>query len=152
MNVSNVRKGRTGCGLRPGFHTNNGAVCGSGGSQCDTGQRIPTSLANAMLAGVLLTLCVAPFASLAKNPAAIGPVVVVWLVLLRVAPTWAVPAALVAGLGVMAATGSLWRAGDPPLLPSPGLVAPHFDLAACVAIGVPLFLVTMTSQNIPGVP
>ncbi|GAB3623953.1 benzoate/H(+) symporter BenE family transporter [Mariniluteicoccus endophyticus] len=114
-------------------------------------QRIPTSLASAMLAGVLLTLCIAPFTALAKTPGAIAPVLLVWLVVLRLAPTWAVPAALVAALGVMAARGSLTKVAEMPLLPTPGLVVPGFDGAAVVAIALPLFLVTMTSQNIPGV-
>jgi benzoate membrane transport protein len=47
--------------------------------------RIPNAVASAMLAGVLLTLCVEPFRALADDPAAIAPVLVSWLVLLRFA-------------------------------------------------------------------
>lgn len=114
---------------------------------------IPTSLANAMLAGVLLTICLRPFVDLVATPLAIGPVIVVWLVLLRWARRWAVPGALVAAVVVMAATGSFGRLGSD-LWPGLQLVAPAVatpqQVVTAVAIGVPLFLVTMTSQNIAG--
>ena len=52
----------------------------------DLVSRIPAPLASAMLAGVLLGLCVEPFRALAADPAAIAPVLLTWLVLLRVQP------------------------------------------------------------------
>lgn len=114
---------------------------------------IPTALANAMLAGVLLTICLRPFIDLVTTPLAIGPVIMVWLVLLRFARRWAVPGALAAAAVVMALTGSFARLG-PDLWPSAQLVLPGFgtpqQVVTAVAIGVPLFLVTMTSQNIAG--
>ncbi len=110
---------------------------------------IPTPLANAMLAGVLLTLCVVPVQRVADAPGTVGPVVLVWLVLLRLAPRWAVPGALVAALVVMAVLGSYGDLG-PAGVPAPVVVAPAWDPAAVVAVGLPLFLVTMTSQNIAG--
>jgi len=114
-------------------------------------QLIPSSLANAMLAGVLLTLCVEPFRALADAPAAVGPVLLTWLVALRVARRWATPLALVTAIVVIVVTGSLDGAGSSELVPSLTWTTPHPDLAAAVAIGLPLYLVTMTSQNIPGV-
>lgn len=113
--------------------------------------RIPMPLANAMLAGVLLALCVQPFLALADDPAAIAPVLITWLVLMRVARRWAVPGAFGAALVVIVASGSLAdvRAGD--LAPHLTWTTPTFDLVTMLAIGVPLYLVTMTSQNIPGV-
>lgn len=54
-------------------------------------RRIPTAIASAMLAGVLLSLCVAPFRDLPASPAAIGSVLVVWALLAWLAPRWAVP-------------------------------------------------------------
>ncbi len=112
--------------------------------------RIPVALANAMLAGVLLGLCVQPFLALADSPAAIAPVLLTWLVLLRVARRWAVPGAFVAAVVVIVVSGSL--AGVDPADLAPGLTwtTPHLDLLTVIAIGVPLYLVTMTSQNIPG--
>lgn len=113
--------------------------------------RIPLSLANAMLAGVLLTLCVAPFRAAAVSPAAILPVIAVWLLLTRFAPRWAVPGALLAAVVVMAVSGAFAHITDRSLAPVVELVTPAWDLPAIVALGIPLFLVTMTSQNIPGV-
>jgi benzoate membrane transport protein len=104
-----------------------------------------------MLAGVLLQLCVLPVRALVDDPAAVAPVVLTWLVLLRPARRWAVPGAFGAALVVIAVTGSLAdvTAGD--LVPRLTWTTPVPDLATAVALGVPLYLVTMTSQNIPGV-
>src|ERR1700712_1977256 len=111
---------------------------------------IPPSLANAMLAGVLLTLCIEPFRALSLSPAAIAPVILVWLVLMRVARRWAVPGALLAALVVIAVSGSFSHLAGARLAPTLVLVTPAWEPAAVVAIALPLFLVTMTSQNIPG--
>ena len=113
--------------------------------------RIPTALANAMLAGVLLSLCVQPFLALGEDPAAIVPVVLTWLVLMRLARRWAVPGALAAAVVVVVVSGSLDGLPTAELVPRLTWTAPGFDLVTAVAIGVPLYLVTMTSQNIPGV-
>lgn len=112
---------------------------------------IPTAIASAMLAGVLLALCLAPFRDLPTSPVAIGTVLVVWAVLVRFAPRWAVPGALAAALVVMALSGAFaevdWTTTAPRLV----WVTPSFSWATVVSIAVPLYLVTMTSQNIPGV-
>lgn len=114
-------------------------------------QRIPTALANAMLAGVLLGLCAQPFRDLAQHPATIAPIVLTWLVLLRLARRWAVPGALVAALAVMGATGAFDAVSAEALVPRVVWVTPAFSVSAVVAIAVPLYVVTMTSQNIPGI-
>lgn len=111
---------------------------------------IPTPLAQAMLAGVLLQLCIAPVQAAAAQPAAILPVLATWLVLVRLAPRWAVPGALVTAVVVMAVSGTFGELGGAPVAPHLELVAPAWDPAGIVAIGIPLFLVTMTSQNVPG--
>ena len=111
--------------------------------------RIPAPIASGMLAGVLLTLCVAPFRALADDPATIAPVLLTWLVLLRVARRWAVPGALLTAGVVIAVAGQPLPEGS--LLPALTWTAPVLDWGAVVAIGLPLYLVTMTGQNIPGV-
>lgn len=114
--------------------------------------RIPTALAQAMLAGVLLPLCLAPVTALRDEPWAIAPVVAVWLVVLKFAPRWAVPVSFVAATGVIAF--SVWRegtSGPMALLPVIDLTAPAWTWQAMVSIAVPLYIVTMASQNIPGV-
>lgn len=115
--------------------------------------RIPPSIAQAMLAGVLLPLCIAPVGGLVANPWAVAPVILTWLVFVRLAPRWAVPLAFVAASVVV--TVHLVRTGaeiDPALLiPRLELTAPTFTFGALVGVALPLFLVTMASQNVPGI-
>ncbi|WP_461004774.1 benzoate/H(+) symporter BenE family transporter [Terrabacter terrigena] len=113
-------------------------------------EAIPTGLASAMLAGVLLTLCVAPFRAVVTSPAAIAPVMATWLVLVAFARRWAVIGALVAAIVVMAVQGVFGRLDLATAVPAVVPVAPAFNATALLAIGLPLFVVTMTSQNIPG--
>jgi benzoate membrane transport protein len=111
---------------------------------------IPAPLAQAMLAGVLLPLCLAPVAALADGPWRVAPVVAVWLVLLRPAPTWAVPAAFGVALVVIAAELGRGTGVHGPLLPSPAFERPELSVSAVLGIALPLYVVTMASQNVPG--
>ena len=115
--------------------------------------RIPPSIAQAMLAGVLLPLCLAPITGVVTNPWGVIPVVLTWLVFARLAPRWAVPLAFLAAAVVVAVT--LATAGetvDPAvLLPRVELTAPVFTVGALVGVALPLFIVTMASQNVPGI-
>lgn len=115
--------------------------------------RIPQHIAQAMLAGVLLPLCLAPFQSLGTIPLLVLPVILVWLVASAVTPRWAVPLALVAALVIIAL--HLVRTGaviDPAALaPSLSVTVPVLDPGAVVGIALPLYVVTMASQNLPGV-
>ena len=110
--------------------------------------RIPVPLASAMLAGVVLELCLAPVRAAVELPALAAPVIAVWLILSRVARLWAVPAALVASVVAVLVDRPVHLRGD--LLPHPVLVTPHFTAGALVSIALPLFVVTMASQNVPG--
>lgn len=112
--------------------------------------RIPAALARAMLAGVLLPICLAPVTGLAASPWMVGPVVVAWVVMHRVSRRWAVPAALVVALVVvLVEAGSDVASSD--LLPTLAWTTPQWTLAAVISIAVPLYVVTMASQNVPGV-
>ncbi|GAB5079827.1 benzoate/H(+) symporter BenE family transporter [Arthrobacter sp. AD-310] len=115
--------------------------------------RIPATLAQAMLAGVLLQLCLAPFKALGTVPLFVAPVIVCWLLLMKFAPRWAVPGALLVALaviGVSLAAGGT-APGEGALLPTLVWTAPSLSMQALVGIAVPLFVVTMASQNVPGV-
>lgn len=114
---------------------------------------IPVPIAQGMLAGVLLPLCLAPFTALAASPLAIAPVVVVWLLATRWAPRWAVPLALLAALGsiTVALMSSGTRIAPDALVPRLEVTTPALTVAAVVGIAVPLTVVTMASQNVPGV-
>lgn len=115
--------------------------------------RIPTTLAQAMLAGVLLPLCLAPFQALGSIPLLVLPLILIWLIGTRFAPRWAVPLTLLGALLVIAGYLSLnripldWSAAAPTV----ELTAPEFSLQAMAGIALPLYIVTMASQNVPGV-
>lgn len=114
---------------------------------------IPVPLAQAMLAGVLLQLCLAPFTAFAASPWAVGPVIVVWLLGTRWTTRWAVPLALLTALVVIAVSlverGTTLEAAS--LLPRLEPTAPVLTVASVVGIALPLTVVTLASQNIPGV-
>lgn len=114
--------------------------------------RIPPHIAQAVLAGVLLPLCVAPFKELQSSPLAILPVLVAWLLIGWWRPRWAVPGALVVAVVVVAvsASGSAVNLSGSTFIPRLEFVAPVFDLQAIAGIALPLYLITMASQNIPG--
>ena len=110
---------------------------------------IPAPLANAMLAGVLLPLCLAPVHAVAAAPAMGLAIVLAWAVTGRIRRLFAVPAAvLVAGILIAATAPAIAPAT---LWPAPLLIRPAFSLAAAIGIALPLFIVTMASQNIPGI-
>ncbi|MEU7900065.1 benzoate/H(+) symporter BenE family transporter [Nonomuraea sp. NPDC049152] len=108
---------------------------------------IPGPIAAAMLAGVLLKLCLAPVQAMVAVPYLAGPVIAVWALLYRFARTWAVPGALATAVAAIALTA------PPPnlsLMPVVELTTPVFTVSAVAGIAVPLFLVTMAAQNVPG--
>ena len=112
--------------------------------------RIPMPLAGAMLAGILFPICLAPVTAVIDEPLLAIPVVLVWLVLVRLAPRWAVPAAMlvaVVGIAITATGGGMLDAG---LAPALVLTLPVLDPLVIVSLGVPLFIVTMAGQNVPG--
>jgi benzoate membrane transport protein len=116
---------------------------------------IPASLANAMLAGVLIGLCFAPVKAIGFNPLLGLPIVLAWIVVGAFKRLWAVPAALAAFVlvvvfGVDVPVGALDTVKRS-LVPTVAFVMPVFNVPAFVSIALPLFIVTMASQNIPGI-
>jgi benzoate membrane transport protein len=112
-------------------------------------ERIPTAIASAMLAGVLLGFVLAVFEHLPGSPALVLPLVVAFFVLRLYSPAWAVLAVLFLGVGLAYLLGLTHPVGDLPLS-SFVWVRPDFDPATLLGLGVPLYLVTMASQNLPG--
>lgn len=113
--------------------------------------KIPLPIANAMLAGIILSLCAAPVHAFAKYPLYVAPILLVWVVMLRVHKILAVPCAAVATLIVIAFIAKTGGVDAASLLPHVALVGPAFSVAASMSIALPLFIVTMASQNIPGI-
>lgn len=116
---------------------------------------IPAPLANAMLAGVLLGLCFAPVKAIAFNPLLGLPIILAWIVVGAFRRLWAVPAALgafalVLTFGIDIPHEALASIGQF-LVPTIEIVRPVFNLAGLVSVALPLFIVTMASQNIPGI-
>lgn len=111
---------------------------------------IPAPIANAMLAGMLLTLCLAPITAVAELPALALPILLAWVIGMRFARRYAVPiAVLVTGIMLASSTNLEPGALDgswPVFVP----VMPQFTLDAIIRIGLPLYIVTMASQNLPG--
>ncbi|UGT39436.1 benzoate/H(+) symporter BenE family transporter [Nocardia yamanashiensis] len=113
---------------------------------------IPVEIAQAMLAGVLLPLCLAPMKALTVSPAVVVPVIVTWLLLQRFAPRWAVLAAFaVAAVGAAIDIVVTHRSLDfAAMVPRVELTVPHWSWQALIGVAVPLYIVTMAAQNIPG--
>jgi benzoate membrane transport protein len=111
---------------------------------------IPAGLANAMLAGVLLELCLAPVRAVEAMPGLALPIVVAWALAWRFARLYAVPIAVLVTAATVALATPFPMTALAHLRPEPLLVAPQFSLATMVSIALPLFIVTMASQNVPG--
>lgn len=116
---------------------------------------IPAPLANAMLSGVIIGLCFAPVKAIGFNAALGLPIILAWIVVGAFKRLWAVPAALAAFVlvmifGVEIPSGALDNVVQS-LTPPMEFVLPVFNLQALVSIALPLFIVTMASQNIPGI-
>lgn len=113
--------------------------------------RIPLSLASGLLAGVLVRFGLDAAAALDDEFVLVGSMFVAYLVTRRVAPRYAAVVALVVGVTVASASGLLDSIELPTGLTRPEWVTPHFSIQAIVGIAIPLFVVTMASQNVPGV-
>ena len=111
---------------------------------------IPKSIASAMLAGVIFSFCVAPFAASADYPMLVLPVIAVWLILYWLAPVWASPVAIVLAFTLIGLNQGLSVSAADWLI-TVELVQPSFNLASIFTIALPLYLVAMASQNIPGI-
>ncbi|KQY15365.1 benzoate/H(+) symporter BenE family transporter [Rhizobium sp. Root482] len=116
---------------------------------------IPAALANAMLAGVLIGLCFAPVKAVAFDPLLGLPIVLAWAIVGSVNRLFAVPAALLAfalvlAFGIDMPADAVARLSAT-LVPQGEWVSPAFTTAGLVSIALPLFIVTMASQNIPGI-
>lgn len=112
-------------------------------------ERIPIGIASAMLAGVIFRFVVAVFDEMRVTPLLVALPFALFLVGRLINPFLGVVAALFAGLGLSFGTGLATLPGMPALTEIV-LIPPRFDLAAIIGIGVPLYLVTMAAQNLPG--
>ncbi|MGL6070655.1 benzoate/H(+) symporter BenE family transporter, partial [Craterilacuibacter sp.] len=113
--------------------------------------RIPLPMASAMLAGILVKFGINVFSSMQANLALVLPMFAAYLVLKRLLPRYAVLGVLLLGVALAAAQGQLRLHGLALQLATPIWITPVFSPAVLLGVGLPLFVVTMASQNVPGV-
>lgn len=113
-------------------------------------RRVPAEIASAMLAGVLLNFGLGIFTNLSAQPALILAMCAAYLLGKRWAPRYAILAVMLVGLGVAGATGQLQLGEVDWQLTHFVWTTPTFTWQAAISIGVPLFVVALASQNLPG--
>lgn len=113
-------------------------------------EKIPVSIASAMLAGVLLIYCLRVPGAAVAMPAIVLGLVAVFFALRLLLPLFAVPVVVVAGIASAVASGTFGPDCCGFGLTQPVWTTPAYDAATILSLGVPLFLVTMASQNLPG--
>ena len=113
-------------------------------------RRIPAEIAGAMLAGVLLNFGLGVFRSIGAQPALVLGMCVAYLLCKRWVPRYAVLAVLAAGMVLAAALGLLDLQGVQWGFTEFVWTTPHFTWQAAISLGIPIFVVAMASQNLPG--
>ncbi|WP_288449252.1 benzoate/H(+) symporter BenE family transporter [uncultured Pseudomonas sp.] len=127
------------------------ALCGLTGSVDRLLRRVPPALAAALLAGILFRIGIEICAAAQHQTALVLGMALAYLVAKRLWPRYCVLVALVAGLLLAAGLGLLDFHGLRLELAVPVWTSPTFSLAATIGIAIPLFVVAMASQNMPGI-
>ena len=127
------------------------AACGVTGAFERVQGRIPMPIASALLAGVLTRFGLDAFVALKSAFTLVLLMLAAYLVGRRLWARYAVPGVLLVGVAYAGATGQLHLGGVQWGLTMPVFTAPEFTWRACVSLALPLFVVTMASQNLPGV-
>lgn len=112
---------------------------------------IPLPIASALLAGVLFQFGLQIFTSFALNPLLVGIMLGIYLLTKRVLPRYAIVCVFLVGIIITIFQGQLATENLAFELTTPIWVSPEFDINLLIGIGIPLFIVTMTSQNLPGI-
>ena len=112
--------------------------------------RIPMEIASALLAGVLARFGIQAFAAAQTALPLVLLMVGTYLVARRMAARYAVVFTLMVGILWVLITGQMAWSMEPVRLAMPVFVAPQWSVSAIVSLAIPLFVVTMASQNLPG--
>ena len=126
-------------------------LCGFSGWFERIMRRIPLSMASGMLAGVVLRFGLNVFVAMETRFSLVFPMFCIYLVSRRLCPRYATIAALIIGMAIAGSQGSLQLETVRLQMAAPVFIAPQFSLEALMGIALPLFVVTMASQNVPGV-
>jgi benzoate membrane transport protein len=113
--------------------------------------RIPISIASGMLAGVLLRFGLELFVVMKAQFAMVFAMFAIYLLMRRLVPRYAVISAFVLGIAIAAAQGSLHMETVHLEFARPVWITPEFSVGTLIGVTLPLFIVTMASQNAPGV-
>ena len=113
--------------------------------------RIPVAIASGMLAGVLLRFGLEVLVAMRTRFALAFGMFCAYLVARRLRPRYAVIVALALGVAVAIGQGLLRVDAVRLVLAAPQWVTPRFSPGALIGVALPLFAVTMASQNVPGV-
>lgn len=127
------------------------AIAGFSGVFAQGMRRLPLSLASGLLAGVLLRFGLDVFVSMKTQPAMTAAMFVLYLCGRCWFPRYAVLATLLLGMAFAASGGLLQLGGVTLQTATPVFTLPTLSTAAFFGIALPLFVVTMASQNIPGI-
>ncbi len=126
-------------------------LCGVTGLFARLMSSIPQAISAAMLAGILLRFGLDAFAALQVDFILSGSMCLVWLLTRRFAARYAIMLTLVAGLAVALWQGNIHFSQQPLQFAWPEFIAPQFTLSTLLGVGIPYFMVTMASQNAPGI-
>ena len=126
-------------------------ICGMTGSFERLVKRLPASLAAALLAGILFKIGSDIFIAVQHRTSLVLAMFFTYLLIKRISPRYSVLAALVVGIAAAGMLGLLNFTGFTLEVATPVWTTPSFSLAATISISIPLFVVAMTSQNMPGI-
>ena len=126
-------------------------LCGATGWVEAIMKHIPKTLAAAMLAGVLLRFGVGTFVALGNQFGLVAAMLAIYFVGRRFNSRYTIPLTFLGGLAFAAYAGKIEVATLSFTLAQPLFTMPTFTLATTIGVGLPLFIVTMASQNVPGI-
>ncbi|UCA11233.1 benzoate/H(+) symporter BenE family transporter [Aeromonas enteropelogenes] len=126
-------------------------LCGISGWFDRLMRHIPAPLAAAMLAGVLLRFGLDLFKVAPQDPLLLGSLLLAFLLGRHLWPRYTMVLVLMSGIAICALRGELQLGDVHWQLATPVWISPTFSLDALLGIALPLFIVTMTSQNMPGI-
>lgn len=126
-------------------------ICGITGWMDKVMQLVPASLAAALMGGILLQFGLNAFAALEKELLMVGLMLAMYVAGKLYFPRYAIPLTFLTGIAVAAFAGKMNPDGIDFAFTRPVFTMPSFSLSVLIGIGIPLFMVTMASQNVPGI-
>lgn len=111
---------------------------------------IPPGIASGLLAGILLQFGIGAFSGASVDPLLVGLLILAYVVLKRFCARYAVVGILVLGLVFLLAQGRVALSGLALKFAAPVFTMPEFSLNALLSVALPMFLITLTGQYMPG--